>query len=205
MTDFDALKNAIMKGSRKDVMAIVQAAVDASEDPNALIDKAMIPAMSEIGDKFSRGEAYVPELLVAARALQSGLKIIEPILVATGHKPKGIVAIGTVQGDLHDIGKNLVSIMLKGADYEVIDLGVNCGIDKFDAAVAQGAQIIACSALLTTTMTYMKDVADHFRGTGVKVIIGGAAVTQEYCDAIGADGFSNDANECVKLVEKLLA
>lgn len=204
MTDYENLKAAVIKGRRNDVTAAVQAAVNNGEDLNAIIEKALIPAMREIGDRFSRGEAFVPELLIAARAMQSGLKLIEPILVSSGRKHRGTVAIGTVYGDLHDIGKNLVSIMLKGADFEVIDLGVNCDIAKYDAGVAQGATIVACSALLTTTMPYMKEVVEHFRSTGVKVIIGGAAVSKEYCDEIGADGYSNDAYECVALVEKLI-
>lgn len=203
MTDFTELKNAILSGNRKAVIELVQAAIDAKENPNPLIDNAMIPAMREIGDKFSKGEAFVPELLVAARAMQSGLKLLEPLIVASGRKPKGTVAIGTVLGDLHDIGKNLVSIMLKGADYDVIDLGVNCDVSKFDAGVEQGAKIIAVGALLTTTMPYMQNVVEHFKGTGIKVIIGGAAVSKEFSDSIGADGFCVDANDAVKIVDAI--
>ena len=165
----------------------------------------MIPAMREIGDKFSRNEAYVPELLIAARAMQSGLALIEPLIAASGRESKGKVAIGTVSGDLHDIGKNLVAIMLKGAGYDVIDLGVNCDIAKYEEGVKQGAQIVACSSLLTTTMGYMKDVVEHFKGTDVKVIVGGAPVTQEFADEIGASGYSDDANAAVKLVDSILA
>lgn len=164
----------------------------------------MIPAMREIGERFSRNEAYVPELLIAARAMQSGLALIEPLIAASGRKSIGKVAIGTVKGDLHDIGKNLVAIMLKGAGYDVIDLGVNCDLGKYEEGMARGAQIIACSSLLTTTMTYMKDVVEHFKGKNVKVIIGGAPVTQAYADEIGADGYSQDATGAVKLVDCLL-
>ena len=196
MTNYDTLKAAIIKGSRNDVTAIVKAAIDAGEDFNALLDKAMIPAMREIGEKFSRNEAYVPELLIAARAMQSGLAIIEPLLAASGRKSLGTVAIGTVKGDLHDIGKNLVAIMLKGAGYDVVDLGVNCG-------VAKGATVVACSSLLTTTMPYMRDVVEHFKGRGVKVIIGGAPITQAYADEIGAFGYSEDANGAVKLADAI--
>ena len=205
MTDFEALKAAVIKGDRNKVTAMVQAAIDEKEDINAILDRGMIPAMREIGDKFSRNEAYVPELLIAARAMQAGLALLEPLIAASGRKSLGKVAIGTVKGDLHDIGKNLVGIMLKGAGYEVMDLGVNCDIAKYEDAVGKGAQIIGCSSLLTTTMPYMKDVVEHFKGKGVKVIIGGAPVTQAYVDEIGADGYSDDANGAVKLVDSLMA
>ena len=205
MTDFEALKAAVIKGDRNKVTAMVKAAIDGKEDINAILDRGMIPAMREIGDKFSRNEAYVPELLIAARAMQAGLALLEPLIAASGRKSLGKVAIGTVKGDLHDIGKNLVGIMLKGAGYEVMDLGVNCDIAKYEDAVGKGAQIIGCSSLLTTTMPYMKDVVEHFKGKGVKVIIGGAPVTQAYADEIGADGYSDDANGAVKLVDSLMA
>ena len=205
MNDFEALKAAVIKGDRNKVTAMVQAAIDEKEDINAILDRGMIPAMREIGDKFSRNEAYVPELLIAARAMQAGLALLEPLIAASGRKSLGKVAIGTVKGDLHDIGKNLVGIMLKGAGYEVMDLGVNCDIAKYEDAVGKGAQIIGCSSLLTTTMPYMKDVVEHFKGKGVKVIIGGAPVTQAYADEIGADGYSDDANGAVKLVDSLMA
>ena len=205
MIDYEALKTAVIKGKRNDVVAIVKMAIDEKEDVNRILDLGMIPAMRDIGDKFSRNEAYVPELLIAARAMQSGLALIEPLIVASGRKSKGKVGIGTVKGDLHDIGKNLVAIMIKGAGYDVVDLGVNCDVSKYDEAVSQGASVIACSSLLTTTMSYMKDVVDHFKGKGVKVIIGGAPVTQSYCKEIGADGYSEDANGAVKLLDTLFA
>ncbi len=204
MTDFEALRTAVIKGKRNDVTAIVQEAINRGEDINSLLDKGMIPAMREIGDKFSRNEAYVPELLIAARAMQAGLALIEPLIAASGRKSPGKIAIGTVKGDLHDIGKNLVAIMLKGAGYDVIDLGVNCDIAKYEEGVKQGATIVGCSSLLTTTMPYMKDVVAHFKEKGVKVIIGGAPVTQAYADEIGADGYSEDANGAVKLVDSLV-
>ena len=204
MTDFEALRTAVIKGKRNDVTAIVQEAINNGEDINAILDKGMIPAMREIGDKFSRNEAYVPELLIAARAMQAGLALIEPMIAASGRKSLGKIAIGTVKGDLHDIGKNLVAIMLKGAGYDVIDLGVNCDIAKYEEGVKQGATIVGCSSLLTTTMPYMKDVVAYFKDKGVKVIIGGAPVTQAYADEIGADGYSEDANGAVKLVDSLM-
>ena len=205
MTNFDALKNAVITGQRDAVTTIVQAAIAAGENPNNLLDQGMIPAMREIGDRFSRNEAYVPELLIAARAMQSGLALLEPLLASSGRKDLGTVAIGTVKGDLHDIGKNLVAIMLKGAGYKVIDLGVNCDVAKFEEGVAQGATVVACSSLLTTTMTYMREIVEHFRGRGIKVIVGGAPLTQAFADEIGADGFSEDASGAVKLVDTLRA
>ena len=204
MTDFEALRAAVIKGKRNDVAAIVQAAIDGGEDINLILDRGMIPAMREIGDKFSRNEAYVPELLIAARAMQAGLALLEPLIAASGRKSMGKVAIGTVKGDQHDIGKNLVAIMLKGAGYDVIDLGVNCDITKYEEGVKQGATIIGCSSLLTTTMPYMKEVVAYFKDKGVKVVIGGAPVTQAYADEIGADGYSEDANGAVKLIDSLL-
>jgi len=203
MTDFEALKKAVMSGKRNDVAAIVQASIDAKENIGDILDKGMIPAMREIGDRFSKNEVYVPELLIAARAMQAGLTLIEPLLAGSGRKSLGKIAIGTVKGDLHDIGKNLVAIMLKGAGYDVIDLGVNCDVEKYKSALEQGAQILACSALLTTTMPYMKEIVNAFKGKA-KIIIGGAPVTQAYSDEIGADGYSDDANGAVKLVDTLL-
>jgi len=201
------LFNAIIKGRRKDVAELVQADVDAGANVEEILMESMIPAMREIGDRFSRNEVYVPEMLIAARAMQAGLDIVDPLLSATGHKPLAKVAIGTVKGDLHDIGKNLVAMMVKGAGYEVVDLGVDCDIAKYQEAVDNGAQVIMLSALLTTTMPYMKEIVDHFKGSGsdVKILIGGAPVTQEYADEIGADGYSSDANEAVASVENVLA
>ena len=203
MTDFEALKKAVMSGKRNDVAAIVQSAIDAKENIGDILDKGMIPAMREIGDRFSKNEVYVPELLIAARAMQAGLALIEPLLAASGRKSMGKIAIGTVKGDLHDIGQNLVAIMLKGAGYDVIDLGVNCDVEKYKGALEQGAQILACSALLTTTMPYMKEIVNAFKGKA-KIIIGGAPVTQAFADEIGADGYSDDANGAVKLVDSIL-
>lgn len=207
MAKNEELFNAIIKGKRKDVTALVQADVDAGADVAEILMESMIPAMREIGDRFTRNEVYVPEMLIAARAMQAGLDIVEPLLANTGHKPLGKVAIGTVKGDLHDIGKNLVAMMVKGAGYEVVDLGVDCDVAKYDEAVENGAQLILLSALLTTTMPYMKEVVSHFKakGSAVKILIGGAPVTQEYADEIGADGYSSDANEAVASVEKALA
>ena len=145
----EALFEAICKGKRKDVAALVQADVDAGVDVDAILMESMVPAMGDIGDRFSRNEVYVPEMLIAARAMQAGLDLLGPLLEASGHEPVGKVAIGTVKGDLHDIGKNLVCMMLKGAGYEVHDLGVDCDSAKFQAAVDDGVQALCLSALLT--------------------------------------------------------
>ena len=206
MTRNEELFNAIIKGKRKDVAALVQADVDAGANVEEILMGSMIPAMREIGDRFSRNEVYVPEMLIAARAMQAGLDIVDPLLTQSGHKSLGKVAIGTVKGDLHDIGKNLVAMMVKGAGYEVVDLGVDCDVEKYDEAVENGAQVIMLSALLTTTMPYMKEIVSHFKAksSAVKILIGGAPVTQEYADEIGADGYANDANQAVAAVEKVL-
>jgi 5-methyltetrahydrofolate--homocysteine methyltransferase len=170
-----------------------------------LLNDSMIPAMREMGERFSSCQVYVPDMLIAARAMQTGLDLIEPELVKSGHKGRARVCIGTVKGDLHDIGKNLVAMMLKGAGYQVIDLGVDCDLDQFDQAVAEGAQAVLCSALLTTTMPYMKTVVEHFKETPVHVVIGGAPVTDRYAQEIGASGYGTDANQAVKALDKLFA
>jgi len=205
MSQNEILFTAITKGNRKGVEEQVNACVAANGNVVELLVGTMIPAMRAIGERFSRNEVYVPEMLIAARAMAAGLKIIEPILAKAGHKPLAKVCIGTVKGDLHDIGKNLVAMMLKGAGYEVEDLGVDCDASKFQAAVDRGAQAVLCSALLTTTMPYMKTVAEALKGKNVKVVIGGAPVTQQYANDIGAHGYGEDANSAVKVLDALLA
>ena len=205
MTDNQALFDAICRGDRKTVVALVQSAVDAGDDVAALLNQAMIPAMREVGARFSRNEVYVPEMLVAARAMQGGIDIIEPILASTGHEPVARVCIGSVKGDLHDIGKNLVVMMLKGAGFEVQDLGVDVDVDAFEAAVDAGARVVCLSALLTTTKDEMRTVINHFRGRDeVKVVVGGAVITQDYADEIGAHGFGRDASDAVRAVNQCL-
>ncbi|MCF7838902.1 MAG: cobalamin-dependent protein [Candidatus Marinimicrobia bacterium] len=200
----EALFEAICKGKRNDVTALVQGEIDAGTDIIALMNSSMIPAMRDMGERFSRNEVYVPEMLIAARAMQAGLNLIEPILADKGHKAKAKVCIGTVKGDLHDIGKNLVAIMLKGAGFDVIDCGVDCDTAKFEQAVQDGAQAVLCSALLTTTMPYMKEVVAKLKDSSAKIIIGGAPVTRQYAEEIGADGYGADAFEGVTEVERLL-
>ena len=201
----EALFEAICKGNRKGVQELVQKEIDAGGDAVALLNGTMIPAMRHVGDRFSRNEIYVPEMLIAARAMQAGLNLVAPLLQKAGHKARAKIAIGTVKGDLHDIGKNLVCMMLKGAGYEVMDLGVDCGVDKFEKAVAEGAQAICLSALLTTTMPYMRTVTEQLRAhPAVKVIVGGAPVTSDYAREIGAHGYGSDANDAVRVVDSCL-
>lgn len=198
------LFNAICKGDRNKVKDMVSGEIAKNSNPNILLSETMIPAIRDIGERFSRHEIYVPEMLVAARAMQAGLDLLAPELTKAGHKSLGKVAVGTVKGDLHDIGKNLVIIMLKGAGYEVNDLGVNCPVEKYDAAVKNGANVVLCSALLTTTMTYMKDIVEYFKpNSNVKVIVGGAPVTRDYANSINAHGYGSDAYEAVKIVDGL--
>lgn len=202
----EELFNAICKGDRNTVSSIIGQALESGEDVVGLLNDSMIPAMREMGEQFSRNEVYVPDMLIAARAMQTGLDMIEPVLARVGHESVGKVCIGTVKGDLHDIGKNLVAMMLKGAGYDVVDLGVDCDVNKFEGAVSDGAKAVLCSALLTTTMPYMKTLVEHFRDRGdVRVIIGGAPVTQEYADEIGASGYGADANEAVKVIDAYFA
>jgi 5-methyltetrahydrofolate--homocysteine methyltransferase len=163
--------------------------------------------MSVIGEKFKKNEVYVPEVLIAARAMNAGMKILEPALIESGVKPLGRVAMGTVKNDLHDIGKNLVCMMLKGAGFEVDDLGIDVTPEKFVESVKGGARVVGLSALLTTTMPQMKAVIDAIKEAGVdaKVMIGGAPVTQSYADEVGADGYAPDAASAVDTAKALIA
>ena len=179
MAKHEGLFNAILRGQQNDVKEILTQELAQNSDVTVLLMESMIPAMREMGDRFSRNEAFVPEMLIAARAMQTGLDLIEPNLAAAGHKAIAKVGIGTVKGDLHDIGKNLVAMMAKGAGFEVIDLGVDCDVAKFKDAVDQGASVVMLSALLTTTMPYMKEVVESLKDKHVKVMVGGAPVTQE--------------------------
>ncbi len=201
MSRNEVIFDAICNGNRNKAKESVQCAVDDGSNVELLLTESMIPAMREIGDRFARNEAFIPQMLLAARAMQEGLAIIEPLLIESGHEPRGKVAVGSVEGDLHDIGKNLVVMMLKGAGFEVDDLGVDCKVERFHKAVTDGSKVICCSALLTTTMQNMKNVVDSFaEKNDVKVIIGGAPITQEFADTIGADGYGKYATDVTKLV-----
>lgn len=200
------LYGAVATGRKKVVQQIVNERLEAGDSPLDLLNDSMIPAMREVGEKFSRGEAFIPEMLIAARAMQAGVDIIEPLLVDSGHKPKATVCIGTVKGDLHDIGKNLVIIMLKSAGFNVIDLGTDCEVAVYrDAVENQGAQAVLASALLSTTMTYMKEIVDGLKDKPeVPIIIGGAPITEEYARKIGAHGYGRDATDSIRTVSELL-
>jgi 5-methyltetrahydrofolate--homocysteine methyltransferase len=198
------LYEAILRGDRNAVTVLVGNCLAEGNDLELLLNGTMVPAMREMGRRFSCGEAYVPDMLIAARAMQAGLDLLAPHLAGSGHRAAGQVCIGTVKGDLHDIGKNLVAMMLKGAGYEVIDLGVDCDVARFEQGVGAGARAVLCSALLTTTMPYMKRVVEHFRDRPeISVIVGGAPVTRDYAEQIGAHGYGADANEAVKTVDAL--
>ncbi len=193
----DQLKEFIMKGKAPDTAARVKELIDGGAKPGVLLQEAMIPAMDEVGDLFQAGEYFVPEMLVAARAMQHGLEILKPLLIDSGIEPMGKIIIGTVKGDLHDIGKNLVIMAMEGAGFEVVDLGTDVAPDKFVAAIKEHQpQLVGMSALLTTTMLAMKDTIKAIEDAGVrdqvKIMIGGAPIRQEFCDEVGADFYGPD-------------
>jgi 5-methyltetrahydrofolate--homocysteine methyltransferase len=199
----------VIDGQAPAVEMGVQEALDQGTAADTILNQGLIKAMDEVGRRFEEGEFYVPEMLIAARAMQTGLKILKPHLQETGIKAAGRVAIGTVKGDLHDIGKNLVAMMLEGAGFEVTDLGVDVPAEKFVQAVKDGVQVIGMSALLTTTMVNMRGVITSIQEAGVrdqvKVIIGGAPVTEDYAKQIGADAFAADASSATRMVRQLVS
>jgi len=208
MTDLSALTQAVVDGKANDARDITQEALDQGVDPQALVSEYLIPAMDEVGRRFECNDYFVPELLIGARAMKAAMELIRPLLTASGAKPVATIAIGTVKGDLHDIGKNLVASMLEGGGFEIIDLGVDVDAEQFVAAVRdQGADMLALSALLTTTMPAMRDTVQALRAAGlrdrVKVMIGGAPITQQFADEIEADGFSDNASAAVSLARRL--
>jgi 5-methyltetrahydrofolate--homocysteine methyltransferase len=207
MSVINQIMENLMKGKAKDVAALVDQALKAGEKPADILNKGLLAGMSIIGDKFKKNEVYVPEVLIAARAMKEGMKILQPKLTAAGVQPIGTAVIGTVKGDLHDIGKNLVGMMLEGAGIKVVDLGIDVAPEKFvEGAKANNAAVIGVSALLTTTMTNMKAVVEAAKAAGIKakVMIGGAPVTQAFCDEIKADGYAPDAASAADLARKLL-
>jgi len=207
MADLQAIADALIKGQAQEVSDLIKKAVDEGVGPEEILTKGLIAGMNVIGARFKKNEVYVPEVLIAARAMHAGMNILEPLLAEAGVKPLGKIAVGTVKGDLHDIGKNLVVMMLKGAGFNVEDLGVDCDAQKFIDAAKGGAQIIAMSALLTTTMPAMKDVIDNLQSAGVsvKTMIGGAPITQGYADEIKSDGYAPDAASAVDTAKELVA
>ena len=207
MADLKAIAENLIKGKAPEVKRLVEQALKDGVAPGKILDEGLIAGMSVVGDKFKKNEFYVPEVLIAARAMNQAMEVLAPQLKKAGVKPIGKVAIGTVKGDLHDIGKNLVSMMLKGAGFEVVDLGIDVTPEKFIQAAKDGCKVIALSALLTTTMPQMSNVIKALKDAGVKVavMIGGAPVTQSYADEIGAAGYAPDAASAVDVAKKLMA
>ena len=205
----EELRTAVADGQAKAAAAGVTAGLEAGIPAGTLLQEGLIAAMQQVGQLYEEGEIFVPEMLVAARAMSAALAVLKPHLVEEGVKATAKVAIGTVQGDLHDIGKNLVAMMLEGSGYEIMDLGVDVPAEKFVQAIRDGATVIAMSALLTTTMTNMKSIIEAVKAAGLrdqtKVLIGGAPITKAYADEIGADGYAADASSAVRVLRGVLA
>ena len=208
MTEIETIYKNVIAGQAQEVEQGVQGALDQGIEADVILNESLIPAMGEVGKRFEEGEFFVPEMLISARAMKAGLAILKPYLVDTGVESAGIVAIGTVQGDLHDIGKNLVAVMLEGAGFEVRDLGVDVPPETFVDAANEGAQVIGLSALLTTTMPKMEQTIQALREANVlnkiSVVIGGAPVTESYAQQIGADAFAPDASSATRVVRQLI-
>lgn len=207
MADMEALSQAVIKGDQKSAVEITKTAIDEGMNPKSILEDGLIKGMNFIGVRFKANEVYIPEVLIAARAMKMAMEILEPKLAEAGVKPVGKAIIGTVQGDLHDIGKNLVIMMLKGAGFHVTDAGVDVASDAFiEKAKACGAQVVGLSALLTTTMPAMETAIKAIKESGlnVKTMIGGAPITQAYSDKIGSDGYAADAASAVDVAKRLL-
>jgi len=194
----EQLREFVKTGKAKEAAERVQTLLDGGTEPDSIMKEALIPAMDEVGDLFQKGEYFVPEMLVAARAMQKGLEVLKPRLVDSGIEPIGVVLVGTVKGDLHDIGKNLVIMSLEGAGFDVIDLGTDVPPEKFVEAIKKhNPKVVGLSALLTTTMLAMKDTVNAISDAGlraqIKIMIGGAPIRQEFCDEIGADFYGPDS------------
>jgi len=202
------LTSAVAAGNRYDTLRLTQELLAASSSPEIIVEKGLVPGMAIVGEQFKKNEIFVPEMLVAARAMKEALKLLEPLLAAAGIKPQYTVVVGTVQGDLHDIGKNLIAMMWKGAGFAVIDLGTNVSPARYLAAAQEHkAHIVGLSALLTTTMPAMKETVNILKAANLpytKVMIGGAPITQAFADKIGADGYAADAGTAVDMAMKLV-
>jgi len=209
MSILQEISEALQKGKAKVVGELVQKALDEGQKAEDILNDGLLSGMDVIGNKFKNNEVYVPEVLIAARAMNAGSAILKPHLAESGVKPIGRVALGTVKGDLHDIGKNLVRMMLEGKGMEVVDLGVDVPAEKFyEAYEKENVQIVACSALLTTTMNEMKNVVDYFVEKGardkVAIMVGGAPITESFCQSIGADHYAADAASAADVAKKVL-
>jgi 5-methyltetrahydrofolate--homocysteine methyltransferase len=208
MADLKALADAVIKGDQGTAVEITKTALSEGMAAKSVLDEGLIAGMDVVGARFKKNEVYIPEVLIAARAMKMAMEVLEPELVKAGVEPIGKLVIGTVQGDLHDIGKNLVAMMLKGAGFEVIDLGVDVAPEKFVEGVkSSGAHLVGMSALLTTTMPGMEKTIKALQesGTGVKVMVGGAPVTESFAEKIGAQGFAPDAASAVDTAKSLVA
>ncbi len=205
----DELREAVAEGQAKVAVARVTQGLAEGIPAGTLLQEGLIAAMKQVGQLYEEGEVFVPEMLVAARAMSSALAVLKPQLVSQGVASSGKVAIGTVKGDLHDIGKNLVAMMLEGSGYEIMDLGVDVPAEKFVEAIREGANVVAMSALLTTTMTNMKVIIEAIKAAGLRdkarIIVGGAPITSAYAHEIGADGYATDASSAVRMVSEVLA
>lgn len=207
MADMEALSQAVIKGDQKTAVEITAAAIEEGMAPKSILEDGLICGMNYIGVRFKANEVYIPEVLIAARAMKMAMEILEPKLAEAGVKPLGKAIVGTVKGDLHDIGKNLVIMMLKGAGFDVIDAGVDVASDTFiEKAKESGAQVVGLSALLTTTMPAMEAAIKAIKESGidVKTMIGGAPITQAYADKIGSDGYAADAASAVDVAKVLI-
>jgi len=209
MADLQGIAENVIKGNAPEVERLVREAIDEGVSAGDILNKGLVAGMSVVGDKFKRNEFYVPEVLIAARAMKAGMTLLRPLLVETGVKPVAKFIIGTVKGDLHDIGKNLVAMMMEGAGFQVIDLGIDVAPEKFVESIQnESPDLVGMSALLTTTMLSMKTTIEALEKAGVrdkvKVIIGGAPVTQDYADEIGADGYAPDAASAVDKAKELI-
>ncbi|MCE5324521.1 corrinoid protein [bacterium] len=208
MADMEALAQAIINGKAPDAKEITENALAEGMNPGDILNNGLVAGMNVVGAKFKNNEFYVPEVLIAARAMKMAMEVLRPKLASSGVEAKGKVAIGTVSGDLHDIGKNLVAMMLEGAGFEIVDLGVDVKPQTFVQAIKDGADLVALSALLTTTMPAMKETIEAMKNEGVRdrisVMIGGAPVTQNYADEINADGYAPDAASAVDKAKELL-
>jgi len=209
MVDFCEIAQALTAGKSARVKELTEQALNEKANPRDLLDKAFIPGMAVVGERFKKGECFVPEVLIAAKAMHAGMALVKPLIAQGKGDYSGKVVIGTVRGDMHDIGKNLVAMMLEGAGFQVIDLGVDVPAAKFVEAIQkESPNFVALSALLTTTMLSMKEVIAGIEQAGlrnkIKIIIGGAPVTQKYAEQIGADGYSSDAPGAVDIAKSLL-
>jgi len=210
MADFDRIKETVLEGKVAQIADLVQGALDEGISPQEIIDEGLIAGMNEVGVRFKNDEMFIPEVLVSAKTMHTGMEVLRPMLESTGVRSAGKVVLGTVKGDLHDIGKNLVGMMFQGAGFEVVDLGVDQSAENFVAAVQkEGGQVVAMSALLTTTMTEMAGVIEALKKAllrdQVKVMVGGAPVSQEFAESIGADGYAPDAATAVEKLKELLS